>query len=182
MKKLFRHLLSGLALVVPFFLTIYIAYLVFKIGDAAFGNLLRRFLPIYIPGLGFILLVIFLIIVGFLGNRIIIKALFNFIDKIFSKLPLLGMVYQTIKTTIQNILGEKKALDNPVYISLGMGKIIGFKTNEIVLNGEKLAVVYVPLSLQMAGHLVYIPLDLVHPCELPSEEVFQLILSAGISR
>lgn len=182
MKKLVTYFLSGLVILVPIFLTLYIAYLAFTLGDAALGHYLKRVLPFYLPGLGFIVLILLVTALGYLGNRLVLGRILAFVDWVFSKLPLLGMVYQTIKTTIENIFGEQKALNNPVYVELGPAKIIGFKTNEIIIEGQRLAVIYVPLSLQMAGHLIYVPPEAVRPCPLSSEDVLKLILSAGLSK
>ena len=93
MKKLATYFLSGLVILVPIFLTIYIAYWVFTLGDAALGNYLKKILPFYLPGLGFIILILIITALGYLGNRFIIGSILAFIDKVFSKLPLLGLVY-----------------------------------------------------------------------------------------
>ena len=87
MKKLVNYLLQGLLYIAPLGITAYIVYGIFTFMDGLLKELLIEFFDIKIPGLGFLTLILFLILIGFLGRTFIaqpIKLLFkNIINRIF---------------------------------------------------------------------------------------------------
>src|SRR3989338_3285502 len=103
MKRLISYFLKGLLVFVPAALTVIIVVLVVK----KFDSLLN--LPI--PGLGFVIMVLFITLVGFLASNYLGNKFFAFIDRIFARLPVVKMLYSAVRDLIIAFAGEKKSFD-----------------------------------------------------------------------
>ncbi|MBU1870421.1 MAG: DUF502 domain-containing protein, partial [Candidatus Omnitrophica bacterium] len=137
MKRIERYLITGLAVVGPVFLSVYLLIVVFQFIDGILGrlvnSLLKNHLGFTIPGLGFVLFFLVLIFVGFLANRFLGRRMGQQIEKWFSGLPLINLVYPTIKQIILFISAQKefgfKRVVLVEYPSKGIWSL-GFITNE----------------------------------------------------
>ena len=135
MKKLFSYFLQGILTFLPVALTLYIVVAIFKITDGIIGKYFIR-LGINIPGLGILTTLILITIVGILSNWFLSRRVFDYIDRIFGRTPLIKLVYNIIKDTVNALLGNKNYLGKVVMISLPGDekvKILGFLTAEEVM-------------------------------------------------
>ncbi|MCB0473282.1 MAG: hypothetical protein KDC56_09525, partial [Flavobacteriaceae bacterium] len=71
MKKLVNYFLQGLLYIAPVGLTAYIIYAVFIFMDGILQQLVFKYFDIKVPGLGVLSLIVFIIIIGFLGRNFI---------------------------------------------------------------------------------------------------------------
>lgn len=181
MKTLAKYFFNGILVVVPLAATVYILFSVCKfIGE--------------IPGMegpkgtaaGFVIVIGGTTFVGFLASHFFTSKLFGIIDLLFQKLPLVKLLYSSIKDLIGAFVGEKKKFDKPVLVSFlpgNRGKAIGFITRESLEcfgMAEEVAV-YFPQSFNFAGNLLVFPNDQISPLDAPSSEVMAFIVSGGIS-
>ncbi len=110
----------------------------------------------------------------------------NAIDMIFSRLPLIKMIYTSIKDLINAFVGDKKGFNKPVTVILsrdGNVKAIGFLTNESLNNlglSDSVAV-YLPQSYNFAGNLIIVPKDQIAPLNADSADVMKFVVSGGIA-
>ncbi|HOU37082.1 MAG TPA: hypothetical protein PK562_07445, partial [Candidatus Omnitrophota bacterium] len=92
MQSLKKYFFTGLVLVVPVSLTIYLLVIVFRFIDSILGSFINDYLQstwgFFIPGIGFVLFFFILVLVGFLASRFVGQKLFIEIEKWFSSLPL----------------------------------------------------------------------------------------------
>jgi uncharacterized membrane protein len=193
MKRIF---LTGLAVVIPAGLTIYILFFIIDMMD----NLLRvipdsyhpdKMLQLHIPGLGVIFTVILIFICGlvttsYLGNRIV-----RFGERIVGKIPFVRSVYQAIKRIADGLFMDKAQSFKKVVIVeyprrgvYSIGLITGSPNGEIQKSlGEKSPCVgiYLPCALTpTTGVFVMIPRNELIEVSMSVEEAFTLIISAGI--
>ncbi len=91
MKKLINYLLQGLLYLAPLSITAYVFYTAFNFIDGFSQKILTKFFDIRIPGLGLLSLLIFLILIGFLGRTIIAQPLKKVFRKIIDSVPLLTL-------------------------------------------------------------------------------------------
>ena len=178
MKKLLGYFFKGLLVLVPIAVTVYVVYLVFTKID--------HLLPIPIPGVGFVATIVLIILVGFLASNIMAKSLLGLIDKIFTRLPFIKLLYNSVRDLTDAFVGDKKIFDKPVLVSLSPDskvKMVGFITKEdLSLLGLKEDVaVYLPQSYNFSGNLIIVPKDQVTPINRDSSEVMAFIISAGVS-
>jgi uncharacterized membrane protein len=187
MKRFLKYFLRGLLVFVPVALTIFILIYVFEILDALF-----KFLLPFIDYTSLRLLVGLLVTIGgifsigLFASNFIGKKLFGFLDKVFTTVPLVKMLYNAIRDLVEAFAGEKKKFDKPVLVTLGTSsnaKIIGFMTRESLGNfGLKDHVaVYMPQSYNFAGNVLIFPKEAVQPLDIESSEVMTFIVSGGVA-
>ncbi len=178
MKKLARYFLEGLLFLVPLVATIYFVYFVFIKIDS-----ILRF---DIPGLGFVAIILTITLVGMIASNFLTRRLVGLVDKIFTRLPLVKMIYSSIKDLINAFVGDKKSFNKPVLVTLVPGgniQAIGFVTRESLdnLGLSEYVAVYLPQSYNFAGNLVVVPKGQVSPVSADSGDVMAFIVSGGIT-
>lgn len=185
MKQLLRYFLHGLFVLAPLALTLYIGWQIFAFID--------DLLPIGIPGLGFLLTVILITVVGFLSTNVAGKAVIDEAERLLSKVPLIKLLYTSIRDLINAFVGEKKRFDRPVAVRLTSGAgamALGFVTRDslhyLEQGGPKGAfathvAVYFPQSYNFAGNLLIVPRESVTVLHVASADVMAFIVSGGVS-
>ncbi|HEV8244909.1 MAG TPA: DUF502 domain-containing protein [Polyangiaceae bacterium] len=177
-KFLFRYFVRGCLVAAPLGLTIYIAYITLKTID--------NWLPAPVPGLGLLITLSLLTVIGFLTSNVIGRSAVDFADRVLQRLPLIKLVYNSLKDLVGAFVGDKRSFDRPVAVRLSAEsslRVLGFVTRD-VLNGLKLpdhVAVYFPQSYNFAGYLLIAPRELVEPLEVSSSELMTFIVSGGIS-
>jgi len=178
MKKLTRYFFEGLLFLVPIVATFYVLYVVFMKIDRIF-----RF---EIPGMGFAVTIITVTVIGFVVSNFLTRRLIRTAEKTLSRLPLVRMIYTSIKDLTGAFVGEKKSFNKPVLVSLSPGslvQVIGFVTREeldaLGLTGR--VAVYLPQSYNFAGNLIIVPKEQVIPLQAESGNVMAFIVSGGIT-
>jgi uncharacterized membrane protein len=183
MKKLLSYFIKGLLIFVPIALTVFLLFWVFKTLDSI-ANKLIPFVDV--PGIGILLTIVIIIGIGFLASNYLGKKLFSLIDRMFTSLPLVKLLYSAVKDILEAFAGDKKSFDKPVIVSLGHGsdaKIVGFITRENLENlglSDYIAV-YMPQSYNFAGNVLLFPKDAVRPLNIESSQAMAFIVSGGLS-
>ena len=183
MKKLVDYFIKGLLVFVPMALTVFLLIWAFTSLDEAFRALFR----IKIPGLGLLMTLGLIIVIGFIASNFLGKRLFALIEKIFTGLPLVKLLYSAVKDMIEAFAGEKKSFDKPVIARIspgGVAKIIGFVTQESLENfglSDHVAV-YLPQSYNFAGNVLLFPKEAITPLSIESSKAMAFIVSGGVSR
>ena len=162
MKKLFRHFLSGLLLVAPTALTIFILYWVFDLIDGPIRNLIYNLFNIHIPGAGLVFTFFFIALVGWLGQWFLFKPIGLFFDRIFERVPIIKMIYTSVNDFLNAFVGEKKKFTRPVIVKVNMVselEKIGFITSDDLkdLGVEGKVAVLFPHSYNWSGELFIVP-------------------------
>lgn len=178
MKRLTKYFFEGLLVIIPLVATIYVIYAVFTKIDSIF--------KFTVPGMGFIVTLLTITLVGFISSNFLTRKLVALVDKLFTKLPLVKMIYSSVKDLIGAFVGDKKSFDKPVLVTLSPGgniQAVGFITRESLENmgfADKVAV-YLPQSYNFAGNLIVVPGDQVVPISADSGDVMAFIVSGGVT-
>lgn len=178
MKKLSQYFLQGLLVLVPFVVTIWVIYTIFQKIDGLFS--------FKIPGLGLIFTILLIFLVGLFTSNFLTRKLVNLADVLFSRLPLVKMIYSSIKDLLNAFVGDKKSFNIPVLVALSSDSdvsAIGFVTNESLDNlgiKDKVAV-YLPQSYNFAGNLIIVPKGQVTSLDADSGDVMAFVVSGGVS-
>lgn len=187
MKRILNYFFRGLLICVPVGLTVLLLVYVFKGLDSVFGDRLKISA---IPGLsvclGLLATLALITVIGFLASNFLGKKLFGLVDRIFTNVPLIKMLYSSIKDLVEAFAGEKKKFDKPVLVTLGPGcdaKILGFITRESLdnLGLEDHVAVYFPQSYNFAGNVVIFPKKAVRLLDISSSEAMTFIVSGGVA-
>ncbi len=186
MKKLFRYFLQGLLYIAPVAITAYIIYLIFTFIDGLLQTMLEDFLGRSIPGLGVLIIILFLILIGFLGQTIIARPLKKLFNEILQRVPLLLVIYSALNDLFSAFVGTEKKFNQPVLVlvnPISNLEKLGFLTEEdlSLLNIKDKVAVYFPHSYNFSGELFIVPSDSITPVDINPAEVMKFIVSAGIS-
>lgn len=178
MKTLLGYFWRGCLVSVPVAVTVYAAYFVVALFD--------KLVPVGIPGLGLVLTAAFVTMVGFMTSNVIGHALVSAAERWLSSLPLLKLVYGSIRDLVQAFVGDKKRFDKPVALTLTPGspiQVLGFITRSTLaeLGKHDRVAVYVPQSYNFAGNLLLAPPELVEPLQASSTDLMAFIVSGGVS-
>ncbi|MDH4227186.1 MAG: DUF502 domain-containing protein [Deltaproteobacteria bacterium] len=178
MKKLIKYFLEGLLIFVPLAGSVYVIYTVFTKIDGMLG--------IPIPGLGFAITITVITLCGFLASNLFTKGYVKLVEKIFEKLPLVKLIYTSLKDLLGAFVGDKKSFDKPVMVTLDEttgAKALGFVTKEDLdfLGIKGHVAVYMPQSYNFAGNLMLFPASKVTPIKAESSDVMAFLISGGVS-
>ena len=181
MKKIVRYFLKGLLVFVPITVTIFVIVWAFTGLDKVFRGLLR----IPIPGLGILVTISVIFLIGFLASNFVGRKLFGIVEKVFTKVPLVKLLYGSIKDIVEAFAGEEKKFDKPVIASLGAGgaKVMGFVTSQSLenLGLNDYVAVYLPQSYNFAGNVLLFKKDSVQSLDIDSAKAMSFIVSGGVS-
>lgn len=185
-KKLFSYFLQGLLYIAPISIVIYIVYSLFNFMDGILQDLLVRFFGMKIPGLGILILVFFIVLIGFLGNTIIANPLKNLAKNIIERVPFLKFIYDAFDDLVAVFVGKDKKFNKPVLVVINKESNIeklGFITEDNLdfLDATDKVAVYFPHSYNFSGELFIVPKANVKPIEVKSSELMKFIVSAGVT-
>jgi uncharacterized membrane protein len=179
MNWLVKNFLRGLVIVVPFALTLWLLYSAFTRID--------RLIAFPTPGVGFVVMIAAIIAIGALASNFLIRRFLRLTETIFTKAPLVRIVYASIRDLLEAFVGDRKRFDKPVAVALSENagvQTLGFMTQEdlafLALPGH--VAVYLPFSYSMSGTLVIVPAERVQRLETDSAAVMALVVSGGVSR
>lgn len=179
MNWLLKNFLRGLVIVVPIALTIYIFYQTFVTLD--------RMLNLEVPGLGLAVIVSGVILIGALASNFVIRWFLQGTEAVFTRAPLVRIIYAAIKDLLEAFVGNKRRFDRPVSVALTDSsdvRVFGFVTRddltEMAMPGH--VAVYLPFSYTWDGCLLMVPRSRVHPLDADSASIMALVVSGGVSK
>ncbi len=193
MNNLKKYLITGLVVVIPFSLTIYLLVAIFRFLDNILGIFLVDYLKkswgFYVPGIGFLLFLLLILLIGMLATKFLKHRIFLNLEKWFGGLPLIKSIYPALKQVILFVSAQKEFGFKKVvlveYPSKGIWSL-GFITNEgfgslnRAINKDTLAV-FVPMSPgPLSGYVIFVSKDEVKFPDMSVNEALNIIISAGV--
>ena len=195
LAKIKNYLLTGILVTAPVVITFWIVFSLVKLFDALVNPIIpyylnpNFYLPRDVPGLGLIILVMFLIGVGFLAANFFGSWLLKKTDSIIQKIPLIKVFYKTIKQIFETILKTNSdAFRDAVLVEYPRKGVwvIGFTTGEVegeVKNklNKKLTNVFIPTTPNpTSGFLLMVPNNELKKLNVSVDDAIKTIVSAGI--
>jgi uncharacterized membrane protein len=177
-KRLVGYFVRGCLVLVPAGLTFYILFAILRTID--------QLLPIGIPGVGLLLTLILVTLVGVLTSNVVGRSVFEASERALRRLPLVKLIYSSIKDLINAFMGDKKSFNRPVAVTLNPGsglKALGFITRDGLhaLDMPLHVAVYFPQSYNFAGYLAVVAREQVEALDVNSAELMTFIISGGVS-
>jgi len=191
MKKIYSHFknyfFKGLLALIPLALTVFVIRLLYITVDKRVVAILDKVIGYSIPGLGIILILLFLYLIGLIVSNVIGSKLFSFIEKLFSKVPFVKMTYQIGKQVSTSFsIPEKQVFKRAVMVEFlkpGMW-VIGFVTGTVIDKAnkdEKLLKVFVPTPpLPTSGTMILVREEQIREPGWSIEEAMKVVISGGI--
>ncbi|OYT15884.1 MAG: hypothetical protein B7C24_10680 [Bacteroidetes bacterium 4572_77] len=186
-KSIINYFIQGLLYIVPITLTFWVIVFVFNYFDSLTKPIETQLFGFEIPGLGMLVLALFLILIGFLGSTIIFRPLIGLIERLINRAPLIKDIYSAIKDLLGAFVGNKKKFNDPVLVTMNETGLrrIGFLTQEGMekMNvPEDHVVVYLPYSYGIMGTVVIVKKEMTEQIDQPATEVMKFIVSGGVTQ
>lgn len=184
-RPLRKYFFTGLIVILPFVLTLYLLWFVFDFMDGLIGPLLKVVFGRSLPGAGFAITILLILGTGVLATNYLGRKFLHFGDRVFTRVPLVRSVYQTLKQVVQAFVGDqKKAFRQVVLVEYPRKGLysLAFLTNEgIGQNGEQMLAVFLPTTPNpTSGFLLFLPEKEVTFLDMSVEDGIKLVVSGGV--
>lgn len=186
--------LAGLFILIPIFVTIYIATGMINFIDSI-GDILPKklnpdtYLPFRIPGLGIIYTLILALITGLLVRNYVGKKALGYWEMIVDKIPLVRVLYSALRQVSEAIFVKgdtqfKKValIEYPRRGIYSLGFITGRVSHKLSANTHPQMIgVFVPTTPNpTSGFYLIVPEEDIINVDISVEDAFKLILSGGM--
>lgn len=190
LSRLVNYFLQGLLVMAPLAITAYAVYWIvssidnliplFTYRDEEGNVIVRNY------GLGFVAVIAFICLIGWLSSSLIQLRLFNLFDRWMERTPGIRFIYSTVKDFFEAFAGEKKKFNRPVLANIDDNDVwrVGFITqNEMRDFGfTEYVAVYIPMSYSIAGNVYLIPRNRVRPItNISATEAMKFAISGGVT-
>lgn len=185
------RLTTGLLVVIPLGITIFILRFLFDLADGFFAPAITAVVAgfhaeaEYIPGLGMVsgLLVIYL--AGFLTTNLLGRRLVEFGEALLTRIPLVKSIYTSSKqVTSVFSQGNSGSFRSAVLIPFPHPGVqcLAFVTGHVTGDdGRELVTVFVPTSPNpTSGYVVFLAEEQITPAPFGVEEAMKIIMSGGM--
>jgi uncharacterized membrane protein len=188
LKELRNIFFTGLLVLTPIVVTVYVFYQFFLKIDGLLGGKLIELTGRRIPGMGFLAVILLILLVGVFARNFIGKETIKLAEYIVNRIPLFNRVYSAVRQLSQAFFSGKRAVFQKAVLIEFPKKgsyCIGFQTSET--KGEirrqtrkELLSIFLPTSPNpTSGYLLFIPKDKVYPLQMTIEEAVKLVISGG---
>ncbi len=195
-RQLLKFFFQGLIVIVPAGISIYAVLWLFNAVDNILPNILHYFFPDWhnegtadlkdIPGLGFLVVVVIVILIGSISSSFIVGKIIDFFDAVLERTPGIKFIYSSVKDFLEAFAGNKKKFDKPVLVNVDGPDVwrIGFITQADALSFDLAdhVVVYVPLAYAITGITYIVPKKNIKPLDnINSAEAMKFAVSGGVA-
>ena len=193
MEKVLDHLkgkfVTGLFVVIPVGITIFILKFLFSFADGILGTYLDDLFTAtshretHFPGLGMLTGAVIIYLCGLLATNVLGTQFLKWGDLLLSRIPLVKSIYTSSKQLTQVLKEGKTSYRRAVFVEWPRKGVraVGFVTAEVVREGENLVVVYVPtMPNPTSGFALFFREDEVTECGMSVEEAVKFVVSGGM--
>lgn len=176
--RILRYFFSGTIFIVPLLATAYFIYLSFSWLDDQLN------LPY--PGLGFLIIFSVITVIGYLSTNYIFRTIGHWFDAGMNRIPLVKLIYSTVKDLLGAVVGDKRKFSKPVLVRINRENDlnqIGFITQADLsdLGLHDMVVVYIPHSYALSGYHYFVPKENIRPLNISGPAAMKFIVSGGVS-
>jgi len=192
MKKIQSYFISGILIVAPLALSLYVAWVVVGLADRIFRPFipLDKFgIPTEIPGVGLIVAFLFFTILGAIAGSFFGRLYHRIVDATLSKIPGLNSIYNTVKqiidtfaTTQSNAFKEVVLIEYPQKDIYALAFLTSETKGEIAIKkNKKMINVFMPSTPNpTTGFLMFVPLSKCTKLSMSVDQAIKYIISAGL--
>ncbi|MBI5493252.1 MAG: DUF502 domain-containing protein [Deltaproteobacteria bacterium] len=192
-KSLKGYFITGLLVVVPLYISLYILSLIVGFMDNVFTILPQSlrpdtYLPFHIPGLGILVTIASIFIVGVLTTNFFGKRLLYMGEKALSKVPVLRVVYNATKQFMETFFTDNQSFRKVVLIEFpraglfSIGFLTGKPTGELRKKTHDDSVsVFLPTTPNpTTGFYIMAREKDIIPLDMRVEDAFKVIMTGGV--
>jgi len=192
-RNLRRYLVAGVLVWLPILATIWVVSTMLRIMDFTLVWLPPAYRPqallgFSIPGVGFVLALIVLLLTGLLVTNLIGRRLVVWGEELLNRIPVVRTVYGGVKSFAESVLSQSNSFRKVVMVEYPRAGAwsIGFLTAEDVPEvserlGEPHVAVYISSALNAtAGYLVMLPRRQVIELDMSVDAALRMIVTCGV--
>ncbi len=191
-KHIKTKFFTGLFILIPLIVTVYIIYLIISFFEPLVAPLVRSMLArltgreIYIPGAGFILFIVITYITGILASNYFGKRALARGEQLLKRIPVVKSIYGSVKDMTEAFSSDKiKSFKEVVLVEYPFREryAIGFVTKRIQIDGKQLCSVFVPTTPNpTSGYIILVREEELTFLDIPADEALKYIISLGTAR
>ena len=190
-RKLLQYFLQGLLVLAPVAITAYAIYFVVSGIDSwipIFTYIDKQgIVRVHNYGIGFILIIVVLIIVGYFSSFFITGRVVSFFDRLLEKTPGIKYIYTTTRDFFEAFAGDKKKFTINVLANVDDNDVwrVGFITQDDMeeFGLKDYVAVYVPMAYSVAGNVYIIPRQRVRRLEnISAAQSMKFAVSGGVTK
>jgi len=190
LHRLRRYLITGLIVIAPIGVTVFVLSWLFQRLDPILGRFLPEIAGRQIPGLGLAVLVLILIVVGWFSQRAIGRRALLTWNRLLERVPFARRVHSASSQIFSSVLEREKLFQHCALIEFpqpGSWALV-FETADApeeieTYVGEPSVSVFLPTAPNpTSGYLLILPRSRVRRMQMSVEDGLKLVLSAGVAR
>ncbi len=176
--RLLRYFFSGTLFIVPLVATAYFVFISFQWLDSQ--------LALPYPGLGFLIIIAIITSLGYLSTNYVFKTIDGWFDRGMNKIPIVKLIYSTVRDLLNAFVGDKKKFNKPVLVRINKDNELyqlGFITQSDLsgLGLAEMVVVYFPHSYALSGFHYFVAKENIKPLDISGPAAMKFIVSGGVS-
>ena len=194
-QRVRAYFLTGILITAPLFITGYLAWLFIGFVDAKVTPLLpeqynpESYLPFGVPGLGLIILFIFLTIVGAVTAGFFGKLWLRFTERLLNRMPVVRNIYSAVKQILETVLAQQSSafreavlVEYPRRGLWAIAFITGRTEGEVQnVTEEECINIFLPTTPNpTSGFLLFVPKKDLISLNMSTEEAIKMVISGGI--
>lgn len=190
-KRISQTFLSGVLLILPIFISIYVLFWLAGGLDRLFNNVLSLFSSeLYLPkGAGFILGAAIIYFIGLSTEFLVAQWIAETIEKFVKKIPVVGAIFEGLKNLADYLNPQRQqSRGQTVAVTFPESnfKVIGFMTRPNLkqfpqeMNDTDRVAVYVPMSYMVGGITLFVPRKNVEILDIPFEKAMPGALTGWV--
>jgi len=193
-KKLKKIFFTGLAVIIPIGLTLYILFFLIDMMDGLLKIMPIKYHPdtligMHIPGLGIIVTLVLIFVCGLVTTSYVGKKIVRSGEDLVDRIPFVRSIYQATKRLSDSMLTDRRSSFKRVVLAefprkgiYTIGFVTGVPPIEILEKaGQNCISVFLPTTPNpTSGYLIIIPEDELVPIHMSVEEALTFIISVGI--
>ena len=195
LARLRTYFLTGIVVTAPISITVYLAWLFIDVVDQQVTPIIpaqynpETYLPFSLPGLGLVVMFVFLTFIGFITANIFGRTLVHFGERLVNRMPVIRSIYGALKQILETVLRSSSDSFRQVVLieyprkGIWVLAFVSGRTEGEVrrLGGEEMLNVFVPTTPNpTSGFLLFVPKKDAIVMEMTVEEAAKLIISAGV--
>ncbi len=191
LSRLRNNFFAGAVVLIPIGITVYLSVFIIKVSTKLLPKELNpnSYLPFEIPGIEIIIAIFLITFIGWLSLSFLGKKIFELINKILKKIPILRTIYSAINQMTESLTKSDNKQKSVVLLEYPKKDVwaVGFATkeNKGIINdkiGNDLVNVFVPTTPNpTSGFLLMVPKKNLIFLDISFEQASKFIVSAGTS-
>ena len=193
--RLRNYFLAGVLVTAPISITIWVAWNLLRFVDHRVTPLLpprwnpETYLPFGVPGLGLVVLIVFLILVGFITAGFVGRVIMGYAEQFLARVPIVRSVYSATKQLFETVLAQKSTafrqvvlVEYPCRGTWAVGFMTGQTLGEVQEEtADTVYNIFVPATPNpTTGFLLFVPERDIHVIDMSVEDGIKLVVSGGI--